>query len=330
MTRKNKGPCAVVNCDKNNTRFRLYSIHAANKVSEFPEKLSSYTYINGTLIINESQLCHSHYMEICESHDSIRRSRSSSRQSLVTSSRRTSIISLVSSRRNSASPNRNLTSSRRDSEIFLASVIDHELVHLSLQNNEIDLNDITIEVSDNSVDLTKENFIKLVTKIEQMNLEIYENQEQINNLLANNADINLSKHEEKVINLSFSTKIKLLTKVLYNQRHIQIELNPDNFCSMIENYEPELKGFFDKMVDAIIPISCLEKNKQAAKKSVVGFCYLLAGLRNKFINSFKLDLGLYLVSSGTSVQGIDTIANLGISVCYKTIANYNSKLSKRT
>ena len=199
---------------------------------------------------------------------------------------------------------------------------------MSLQNNEIDLNDITIEVSDNSVGLTKENFIKLVTKIEQMNLEIYENQEQINNLLANNANINLSKHEEKVINLSFSTKIKLLAKVLYNQRHIQVELNPDNFCLMIENYEPELKGFFDEMVDAIIPISRLEKNKQAAKKSVVGFCYLLAGLRNKFINSFKLDLGLYLVSSGTSVQGIDTIANLGISVCYKTIANYKKAIAQ--
>ena len=135
-------------------------------------------------------------MEICESHDSIKRSRFLSRQSSATSSRQTLIISLVLSHRNSAFPNCNLTSSRRNSEISLTSAIDHELVHLTLQNNEIDLNDITIEVSDNSVGLTKENFIKLVTKIEQMNLEIYENQEQINNLLANNADINLSKHEE--------------------------------------------------------------------------------------------------------------------------------------
>src|SRR2546421_403764 len=97
-------------------------------------------------------------MEICESHDSIKRSRFLSRQSSATSSRQTLIISLVLSHRNSAFPNCNLTSSRRNSEISLTSAIDHELVHLSL--------------------------------------EIYENQEQINNLLANNADINLSKHEE--------------------------------------------------------------------------------------------------------------------------------------
>jgi hypothetical protein len=97
---------------------------------------------------------------------------------------------------------------------------------------------------------------------------------------------------------------------------------------MVKYYEPKLKGFFNEMVDAVIPIYRLEKNKQAAKKTVIGFCYLLAGLRNKFVNSFKLNLGLYLASSGTSVQGINTMANLGLSVCHKTIANYKKTITQ--
>jgi len=82
------------------------------------------------------------------------------------------------------------------------------------------------------------------------------------------------------------------------------------------------------MVNAIIPKRRKEKNIESAKKSVVTFCYLLAGLRSERTNSLKLDLGLYLVGSGTSSSAIDMLSRIGITTSYKTIDNYKKNLAK--
>ena len=116
----------------------------------------------------------------------------------------------------------------------------------------------------------------------------------------------------------------MLTRVLYdNQRkyHADIELDPINFCQLIEENEPQLKGFFDEMLK-IIPDNRTSSNKESAKKALVGYCYLLAGLRNKFVNNFKLDLGLYLAGSGTNAEALDTLSHANISASYKTIESY--------
>ena len=42
---------------------------------------------------------------------------------------------------------------------------------------------------------------------------------------------------------------------------------------MIEKHDERLKGFFEEMVDAIVPKRRKEKNIENAKKSVVTFCY---------------------------------------------------------
>ena len=63
-------------------------------------------------------------------------------------------------------------------------------------------------------------------------------------------------------------------------------------------------------------------NQEEAKKSIVLFCYLFAGLRNKFANSYKLDIGLHLASAGTSYKGIDILANTGLIVSSKTVLRY--------
>jgi hypothetical protein len=105
-------------------------------------------------------------------------------------------------------------------------------------------------------------------------------------------------------------------------------LDSEKFSDMIEKQDSRLEGFFDEMVDAIIPTERKEKNKEDAKKSIVTFCYLLAGLRNKFTNSIKLDIGLYLVGAGTSCTAIDTLSKIGITTSYKTIDNYKKKLAK--
>jgi hypothetical protein len=126
--------------------------------------------------------------------------------------------------------------------------------------------------------------------------------------------------------LSFSNKIELLTKVLYNNQrryNADIELDPIKFCQLIEESEPKLEGFFDEMLN-IIPGTF--SNRESAKKAIVGYCYLLAGLRNKFVNTFKLDLGLYLAENGTSAAAIETLSNAGISASYKTIENYKKTI----
>src|SRR6185369_11328595 len=65
-----------------------------------------------------------------------------------------------------------------------------------------------------------------------------------------------------------------------------------------------------------VPTNRSELYKENAKKNVVVFCYLLAGLRNKLINSLQLEIGLYLSSSGATVESIDLLSKIGISVSY--------------
>ena len=65
------------------------------------------------------------------------------------------------------------------------------------------------------------------------------------------------------------------------QLKLDIELDPENFKDMIEQHDPKLKGFFDELVDIFLPSNRSAYNLKNAKKSIVGFCYLLAGLRNK-------------------------------------------------
>ncbi|CAB4393527.1 unnamed protein product [Rhizophagus irregularis] len=95
---------------------------------------------------------------------------------------------------------------------------------------------------------------------------------------------------------------------------------------MIEEANPELIGFFSSMVNAIIPKDRSAYNKQEAKKSVVALCYMIAGLRNKFVNQFKIEVGLYLAASGATWEAIDTLSSIGYSACAKTVTDFQKKI----
>ena len=97
---------------------------------------------------------------------------------------------------------------------------------------------------------------------------------------------------------------------------------------MIESACPQLNGFFNYLVNTIIPKERSIYNKNEAKKSIVGLCYLIAGLRNKFVNQHKLEVGLYLMASGATWEAVDTISSLGYSACAKTIEEYRKKIQK--
>lgn len=118
----------------------------------------------------------------------------------------------------------------------------------------------------------------------------------------------------------------MLTKVLYEQRG-NIELDPTRFQQIIEKADPRLQGLFNKLVKALIPNNRSEYNKIEAKKTIVSLCYIMAGMRNKFVNDFKLEIGLYLSASGATRTAIDTMNSIGLSACYTTVNNFKRKLA---
>lgn len=172
--------------------------------------------------------------------------------------------------------------------------------------------DIKVDMMNDKPNLTKDNFDLLLQKISNMESEL--------NVYRNNQISGFNK---------FSYKLKTLSDSLfYLQRdfHLNLELNPDKFRIMIENYQPILIGFFDELIETFVPTNRSELNKENAKKNVVVFCYLLAGLRNKFINSLQLEIGLYLSSSGATVESIDLLSKMGISVSHKTVERLKQKI----
>ncbi len=63
------------------------------------------------------------------------------------------------------------------------------------------------------------------------------------------------------------------------------------------------------------------------KKIMVFICYLLAFLNNTKINSFKFDLAYYLDSLGTSNEGLNTMANFGMTMTSKAIDRKKKQMS---
>ncbi|RIB19812.1 hypothetical protein C2G38_2180856 [Gigaspora rosea] len=65
-----------------------------------------------------------------------------------------------------------------------------------------------------------------------------------------------------------------------------------------------------------------------AKKSIVGLCYTIAGLRNKFVNQYKLEVELYLMASGATWESVNKKAKLGYSACANTVEAYRKQVKK--
>ncbi|PKK62064.1 hypothetical protein RhiirC2_717976, partial [Rhizophagus irregularis] len=118
----------------------------------------------------------------------------------------------------------------------------------------------------------------------------------------------------------------MLTKVLYEQRG-NLELNPTHFKQMIEKADSHLQGLFDKLVKALVPDNRSAYNKVKARKTIMSLCYIMAGMRNKFVNDFKLEVGLYLSASGATCAAIDTMNSIGFSAYYTTVNNFKCKIA---
>jgi len=228
-------------------------------------------------------------------------------------------LSIVEADRNKKNKNKKRKLEEFD-EIYIEDD-DHTEFGLSyfLENsndNKLNFNhwsNVNVKYYDDEVSLSKNNFDLLIKKISVMEKKIRE-YEEINIR-------NLNQLKEN---------FKLLSKTLckrQRQLQLEIELDPKKFQNMIEENEPQLKGFFDELVDIFLPSSISDGNIENRKKSLVGFCYLLSGLGNQYNNSLQLEVGLYLSSSGITSEAIDIMSRLGISVSYKTVERYKKKIA---
>jgi len=76
----------------------------------------------------------------------------------------------------------------------------------------------------------------------------------------------------------------------------------------------------------------LTKNKntiEKVSKQLVFLYYYLCGIRNKFVNNAKQDLGMYLDSTETSNLTIDTLAMLGLITISLIISYHKNAVSKK-
>ena len=82
------------------------------------------------------------------------------------------------------------------------------------------------------------------------------------------------------------------------------------FCVETENDSFAAKI---KLLSKVLYMNNKENLKRIYYLLYIIFCYLLVDLCNKFTNSLKLDLGIYLVGAGASCTAIDTLANIDVS-----------------
>ncbi|RIB17665.1 hypothetical protein C2G38_2186720 [Gigaspora rosea] len=104
---------------------------------------------------------------------------------------------------------------------------------------------------------------------------------------------------------TFASYIEILTKALYQIQRIEganLELDLVKFEHMIEATNPQLKGFFNYLMNAIIPKEC---------------------------SAYNLEVGLYLMASGVTWEAINTMSTLGYSVCAKTVEKYRKQIKKK-
>ncbi|CAG8612382.1 5147_t:CDS:2, partial [Dentiscutata heterogama] len=111
---------------------------------------------------------------------------------------------------------------------------------------------------------------------------------------------------------------KALTDALYNYQHQQYKdvlYDPNDFITMLNNYNPNLKSFFNTIVKMTSP---KRKNSEVNKHRIIGICYKFAGMY----------AGISLMTMGLSKQGIDALATLGVTVSYRVIVTKKCKLLK--
>ncbi len=115
--------------------------------------------------------------------------------------------------------------------------------------------------------------------------------------------------------------------ILYQMQHkesINLILNPKDFDHYLTEKDKDLKGFLNEICNIFLPKNWKKSQKIKKQKKIITILYLIANIRNMQVNSFKVELGIYLNTYGLSSEALNTLSNAGITTTYKTL--YKNKL----
>ena len=121
-----------------------------------------------------------------------------------------------------------------------------------------------------------------------------------------------------------SDQVARIINVLYQYQKLPI-FDPVKLVELIESHDVKLCGFFDILCQSMNPAQKNQATKQMLRQKVMMLCYQMAALRNKQVSGIKTAVGLLMVGSGTSKNGINTLANMGMSSTYQTAYNMLKK-----
>jgi hypothetical protein len=116
---------------------------------------------------------------------------------------------------------------------------------------------------------------------------------------------------------------------LYTLQHQEKQkpfTNSEEFIKIIEARDPELQGFFDILYKSTNPIAKNKSTRQHLRTKVMFIYYQMAALRNKQVSGIKASIGLFMSGCGTSANGIDSLAGMGLSSTYQTVFNRTKEI----
>jgi len=136
--------------------------------------------------------------------------------------------------------------------------------------------------------------------------------------------------EEVYTKIELTKAIEAIGKILYEREHVKEEgpiYSFDEMRDLFQEKEPSLKAFFNQLYLAARPTERNIQTMDRMKRLMVFICYLLASLNNTKINCFKFDLAYYLDSTGTSNEGLNTMANLGATTTARAVDRKKKRMS---
>ncbi|UZO00234.1 uncharacterized protein OCT59_001486 [Rhizophagus irregularis] len=152
-------------------------------------------------------------------------------------------------------------------------------------------------------------------------------EEVYHDLLDNTHNLEVLEQQPVRFSQFFGDQVARMTNILYqHQKGGNLPIfDPIKFVALIESRDINLRGFFDILFQSMNPTQKNHATKQMLKQKVMMLCYQMAALRNKQVSGTKTVIGLLMVGSGTSKNGINTLANMGMSSTYQTVYNMLKK-----
>ena len=98
---------------------------------------------------------------------------------------------------------------------------------------------------------------------------------------------------------------------------------------LLKEIQIDLNNFLNEICNIFLPKGWKNNQKAEKQKKIITILYLIAGIQNMQVNTFKIELGLYLNTCGLSSEALNTLSNAGITTTYMTLYNQKKRISKQ-